>query len=114
MKREAIERAQEARRRRVEEADTEEIETPVQPTMEFAEPVEFERELSLPLLPEFTPDWDWVWTVVALVVWAIFVLGIGLSPTIAVIGAVVIVFTWRKRRPWSDEYRPRWRGWPGL
>jgi hypothetical protein len=122
VKREVIERAQEARRqaeeaerRAVEEADTEEIEMPVAPVVEFSKPVEFEREPPIPpLLPEFTPDWDWVWTIVALVLWAIFVLGIGLSPAIAVIGAVVIVFTWQKRRPWADEYRPRWRGWPGL
>jgi hypothetical protein len=96
MKIEVIERAQEARVKA-------EIEK---------RPVEFERTDYL--LPDFTPDWDWMWTIAALALWAIFAAGIGFGPVVTLVGAVVIVFTWRKRRPWLSEYNPRWRGWPGL
>jgi hypothetical protein len=117
MKREVIERAQEARlraeaeeRRAFEDEDTLEMEPPFEPVESF----EAVETVPVPPQPFFQFDSDWMWTLVALGVWAIFVAGIGLSPTIAVIGAVVIVFSWQKRRPWADEYSPRWRGWPGL
>lgn len=112
MKREVIERAQVERRRRVEEADTEEFEMPWL-TPPDDEPVEEPRGVFIPS-PVFTFDWDWGWTIVALVLWGIFCVGIGFGPVVAVLGALVIVFSWRKRRPWASEYRPRWRGWPGL
>ena len=77
MKREVIERAQEARwrvqveeqRRAFEDEDTLEMEPVEEP---FFKPVEQHTVRGQPQ-PFFQWDSDWMWTLVALGVWAIFV-----------------------------------------
>jgi hypothetical protein len=104
MKREVIERVQETQRKSREEAELAAM---------IAERGEFVRRDYL--LPDFTPDMEWMWTIVALVLWCFATLFLDLSPQAAVIGGLVVIYTWKYRRPWRrGRYDPSWRGWPDL